>query len=202
MRFRLLLCGLAAVCLGTAARADGGASHRQLAAELAVMAGDARQLTATRVGPQTRAGLNERLQGALASFPLLLRRAGETSQPVVTLRTSLDRQDWRRFIATLEPLARRHPFTAEFMSIPSTPQRVAAGKALHKEVCASCHDADWGDTRLPAKNLSAQLASMSRVEFAARLWLGVRGTREHAYANPFTDEELASLMAYYSKSRQ
>lgn len=201
MRVRLLLIGLAAACNCAAAQADGESSHR-LAAELAIMAGDARQLASGRVGPQARAGLNERLQGALASFPLLLRRAGEATPPVAELRSSLDHQDWRRFMATLEPLVRRYPFAAGFMSLPSTPQRIAAGNALHKEVCASCHDVDWGDTRLPAKHLPTQLAAMSRAEFATRLWLGVRGTREHAYANPFTDEELASLMAYYAQSRQ
>lgn len=200
MLLHQLLFGLAAVCYTAAVQANGDAS-RQLAAELAVMTGDVRQLTTARIGPQERAGLNERLQGALASFPLLLRRAGERTQPVVALRAHLNRQDWRSFLATLEPLGHRHPFSVGFMSFPSTPQRIAAGKTLHKEVCASCHDSDWGDARLPAKNLSAQLVSMARVEFAARLWLGVRGTREHAYANPFTDEELAGLMAYYAQSQ-
>lgn len=201
MRFPLLLIGLVAACCCATVQAEGEPSRR-LAAELAIMVGDARQLSSARVAPQARAGLNERLQGALASFPLLLRRAGEATQPVAALRTSLKRQDWGSFIATLEPLLRRHPFAAGFMTLPPTLQRIAAGKALHEAVCASCHDADWGDTKLPAKHLPTQLAAMPRAEFAARLWLGVRGTREHAYANPFTAEELASLMAYYAQARQ
>ncbi len=165
------------------------------------MAGDARQLSVGEIGPQERRGLVERLQGALASLPLTLRRAGADPQSVAPLRASLQRQDWRAFLATLAPLTERHPFTAGFLSIPATPQRVRAGAALHQEVCAACHAADWGDTLLPAKVLPAQLASMPRAEFAARLWLGVRGTRATNYANPFTDEELAALMLYYSQTQ-
>lgn len=102
----------------------------------------------------------------------------------------------------LQALAQRHPFDARrLLAAPATPQMIAMGEALHRETCAGCHDTDWGDTLLPAKNLSAQFAAMPREEFAARLWLGVRGTRDTAYINPFSDAELTALIAWYGRNR-
>ncbi|WP_126444947.1 c-type cytochrome [Sulfuricystis multivorans] len=194
-----LLAGMALAC--SAAAEDRLSSARRLGAELLILDGDVRELIAGRAGALERDGLVLRLQGALSSLPLTLRRAGGNPQSASALRSHLERRDWQAFKATLAPLIRRYPFTAPFLTLPVTPQRIAAGKTLHKETCAACHDADWGDTLLPAKNLAALAARLPRAEFAARLWLGVRGTREHAYANPFSDEELANLLAYYEKAR-
>lgn len=194
-----LLAGL--TLAGSAAAEDRLSSARRLGAELLILDGDVRELIAGRARPLEREGLVLRLQGALSSLPLTLRRAGADPQSASALRSHLERRDWQAFKAALAPLLRRYPFAAPFLALPATPHRIAAGQALHKENCAPCHDADWGDVRLPAKNLAAMAARQPRTEFAARLWLGVRGTREHAYANPFSDEELASLLAYYEKVR-
>ena len=74
------------------------------------------------------------------------------------------------------------------------------GASIHRSTCAGCHDAPSMDSLLPAKNLAAQLASMPREEFAARLLLGVRGDRTTAWRNPFSDSELAALMAWYASA--
>lgn len=66
------------------------------------------------------------------------------------------------------------------------------------QACAGCHDAPAVDTRWPARNLFEQAAAMPRAEFAARLYLGVRGDRSTAYRNPFSDLELGALMAWYA----
>lgn len=187
--------------LAGAACADEQA--RRLGAELAILAGDARRLVHdSSLGPREREGLVLRLRGALASLPLSLRRAGADAGPVSSLRAAIADSDWRGFLALSLQLSQRHPFSADFLKRPVTPQSIAQGAALHRAVCAPCHDVDWGDVPLPAKRLTVQARSMPLPEFAARLWLGVRGTREQAYANPFTAEELASLLAYYTQSRQ
>lgn len=196
MRVHSLLCGLAVACCSATA-AFAGEPTKQLAAELLIVSADARRLAEERLGPQERQGLRKRIESALASLPLAMRRTNADPFPVKEMRLALERSDWARFAETVKPLLQRYPYEGRFLALPSTSQRIAAGAALHKETCAACHAVDWGDTLLPAKNLKEQRTQMPRVEFAARLWLGVRGTRETAYANPFSDEELAALIAYY-----
>jgi len=162
------------------------------------MAGDARRLMTGDGGPLEREGLVKRLNGALSSLPLLLRKANGDPKPVVAMRESLVRRDWRAFSATLATLKQRHPFDARslLVAVP-TPEILKLGASIHRTTCAGCHDAPSQDSLLPAKNLTAQLAAMPREEFAARLLLGVRGDRTTAWRNPFSDLELSALIAYY-----
>lgn len=197
MRTWKVLFGVAAACFSVAATAATADPARQLAAELLIIEGDARRLWQGKSGPLERRGLRQRLEGALASLPVALRRAGTEPHAVKALRTALRDNDAPRFARSLQPLIQRHRFTARFMMHAGPAQDIAAGAKLHRETCAVCHDTDRGDVALPAHRLQRLAASLSREEFAARLWLGVRGTREIAYANPFSDAELAALFAYY-----
>lgn len=202
MRLRSLLAGLAAACCCAAVQA-AGEHERRLAAELVVMAGDTSRLTAGAGGPLERQGLEQRVAGALASLPMLLRRAQGNSAPVAALRAAHSQRDWRRLASQIETLVHRHRFDARpLLDAGPTPQALALGAAIHTATCAGCHDNPSGaDTLLPAKNLAAQLKSMPRAEFAARLWLGVRGDRTTGLRNPFSDAELAALMALYSTAQ-
>lgn len=201
MRIRLLLVALAAACCCAAVQA-AGEHQRRLAAELVVMAGDARRLAAGAGGPLEREGLVMRLNGALSSLPLLLRRADGDPQSAVALRASLARGDWRAFAAMLAPLKQRHAFDARsLLSAAPTAEMLALGASIHRTTCAGCHDAAGGDTLLPAFNLSRQIKSMPREEFAARLLLGVRGDHTTAWRNPFSDPQLAALIAWYAAAR-
>ncbi|MCF8177564.1 MAG: hypothetical protein K9J74_03570 [Sulfuritalea sp.] len=201
VRCRSLLAFLTAACCCAVAQA-AGEHERRLAAELAVMAGDTRRLTASEGGPREREGLIMRLNGALASLPLMLRRVTGEPKPVVALRASLVRRDWRAFSDTLATLRRLHPFDARsLLPITPTPEMLALGESIHKTTCAACHDAANADTLLPAKNLVTQLRTMPREEFAARLLLGVRGDRTTSLANPFSDLELSALITWYEHSR-
>ena len=187
----------------TASFAGGAAArdehHRRLAAELLVIAGDARRLAADEATPTQRDGLRARLAGALSSLPLLLRRAGGDPAVVPTLRAVAARGDWRALRAALDELQRAHPHDLDAIaSATATPDRLRLGRAIHAEACAGCHDAPAVETRLPAHELRAQIGSMPRAEFAARLYLGVRGDRSTAYRNPFSDLELGALVALYA----
>lgn len=199
VRIRSLLFGLAAAysCAAASPVFSAADPTQQLVAELLIVQGDARRLWRDNSGPLEQLGLRQRLEGALSSLPLVMRRARIDPQPVIALREALRRDDARRFELTLQPIIHRYRFDPRFMSRAVSRQLVAAGARLHAEVCAGCHDAGWGDTVLPARPLKHLAASQSSEEFAARLWLGVRGKRETAYANPFTDDELAALFAYY-----
>ena len=167
------------------------------------MAGDVRRLMTAEGGPLEREGLVKRLNGALSSLPLLLRRANGDPHPVVAMRASTARGDWRGLAAELAKLKRSYPFAARFLlSAEPAPEMLALGASIHRTTCAGCHDAASGDSLLPAKNLAAQLKSMPREEFAARLLLGVRGDRMSGLRNPFSDVELAALIAHYSVARR
>lgn len=198
VHLRSLLAGLAAACCCAAVQA-AGEHERRLAAELSVMAGDVGRLLAAEGGPLERKGLVKRLNGALASLPLLLRRANGDPNPVVAMRASSARGDWRGLATALATLKQRYPFAARsLLAAAPTTEMLALGASIHRTTCAGCHDAPGADSLLPAKNLAAQLKSMPREEFAARLWLGVRGDRTTSLRNPFSDVELAALMALYS----
>lgn len=201
VHLRSLLAGLAAACCCAAVQA-AGEHERRLAAEVTVMAGDVRRLMAGEGVPLEREGLVKRLNGALSSLPLLLRRTNGDPKSVIAMRASIARSDWRSLSATLATLKQRHSFDARTLLVTaSAPETLNLGASIHRTTCAGCHDAPIGDSLLPAKNLAAQLKSMPREEFAARLLLGVRGDRTTGLANPFGDLELAALIAFYSISR-
>lgn len=189
-----------------AAHAAGAAAEdehrRRLAAELTVMAGDLRRLEVATEPPLRLEGLRDRLAGALSSLPLLMRRAASDAGPVPALRDAHARRDWHSLGAGLRSLRNAHPFDARaLLPAQATPARLRVGEAIHRQACAGCHDAPVVDTRLPALDLFEEAKRMPRDEFAARLLLGVRGDRSTAYRNPFSDLELASLLAYYEQGK-
>lgn len=194
----LLVCWLT-FCCGSVLAADE--HERRLAAELLVLGGDVRRLVVETLPPLERAGLEQRVAGALSSLPLLLRRAGLAGTEAVPLRTAYARHDWRALLAATVTLQQHSPFDSRrLIDTPTSPAILALGAALHRTTCAGCHDAPpQADMRLPAQNLAAQIKRMPRAEFAARLWLGIRGDKTSAYANPFDDRELAALIAYYGR---
>lgn len=196
---RLVVAVLANLVFAGTATASDVSEH--VGAELLVLAGDARRLANDPIGAQERAGLNDRLKGALAYLPLLLRRAGGDAQVVASLREMLARNDLQQFGRIAKGIALRYRFMPGWMSRKPDRDLIARGAELHREFCSACHEAGWGDIRLPAKQLKRLASVQSGEEFGARLWLGVRGTREVAYANPFDDEELAALFVYYRSPR-
>ncbi|HUX62277.1 MAG TPA: cytochrome c [Sulfuricella sp.] len=173
---------------------------RQLAAGLAVMAGDVRQLAAS-AKTQRREGLRVRLAGDLSSLPLLLRRVGGDAASVPSLRAALAKEDWRSLERGLAALRQHYPLDLRtLLPAAPTPERLRLGEAIHRQTCAGCHDASTTDTNLPALNLFEQSRHMPREEFAARLIIGVRGDVSTAYRNPFSDLELGALIAYYGST--
>lgn len=199
---RLLLALLAAALFSAAPAAAQDEHRRRLAAELAVMAGDVRRTASGSEVALHREGLRERLAGALASLPLLIRHAGGDADAVPALRAALVRRDWRSLSTGLNVLQRQYPLDlAPLLPAQATPERLRLGKAIHKQACAACHDAPASETKLPAFNLFEQARRMPRVEFAARLLIGVRGNRSTAWRNPFSDLELGALMAYYENGK-
>ena len=164
------------------------------------MAGDVRRLHHEQLRPIERQGLEQRLAGSLSSLPLSLRRAGGDSAAAMELRRRLEQRDWPGLTRGVRELGQRYPFDARpLLASVGAGAPARTGAEIHRTTCAGCHDTPADiDTLLPAQRLPAQLKSMSREEFAARLWLGVRGDKSTGYANPFSDQELAALIAWYA----
>lgn len=193
------LLALCASTLSWAALAAQDEHQRRLAAELTVMAGDVRRITAGSETTLQQEGLRARLAGALSSLPLLLRRAGFEATAIPALRAALARRDWSTLHAGLSTLKRKHPLDlTTLMPLQTSAQRLALGAAIHRQACAACHDTPASETRLPAFNLFDQIKSMPPEEFIARLIAGVRGDKSTAYRNPFSDLEIGALAAYYA----
>jgi mono/diheme cytochrome c family protein len=190
-----------AAALAAAAACAQSEPERRLAAELVIVAGDVRRLAAGTEPAVRLEGLRARVNGALASLPLLLREAGGDGREVASLRAAASRGQWSAMKAPLEALRSRHP-SGLAHRLPSSPwpQRLALGAAIHREACAGCHDAaPAANARLPALDLYRMAAELPREEFAARLVNGVRGDTSTALANPFSDVELGALLAHYER---
>jgi len=122
---------------------------------------------------------------------------------LVGLRAELDRNNLAGFIDTLSGLTKQYPLTAKgILPAAPTPERLKRAKEIHQSLCAACHDEPDNEVERPAYNLFMQAKTVTATEFAARMIIGVRGDRVTGLGNPLTDEELASLIAYYRSAQQ
>ena len=197
----VLLCGMPATVFGL------GEHGRQAGAELLVLQGDLRLLQQEGLPDSRHRGLRARIRGMLAVLPLLLRMAdqerGRRPAPLSTreLDDLLDQGGPERLQRRLRELSRRYPFPATGI-LPATPspRRLALARRLHRSYCAGCHSGAAGDGERPAPDLFRQARSLPEREFTARMVTGIRGDALTGIGNPFTDEELAALIAFYRDS--
>ena len=178
----------------------------RLAVDIAVMAGDARALVDPATPDLHKRGLRARLGGGLSTLGLLIRLARQENprlgaappDTVRNLRTALARGDGPGLVAGLGGLARLYPFDAAgVLPAAATPERLGRAREIHEDICAGCHDAPDLETPRPAFNLFARARALPAREFAARLVAGVRGDNLLSLQNPLSDEEMASLIAFY-----
>ncbi len=175
---------------------------RLAAAEILVMAGDARRLAEETLPPLRQRGLRDRLLGAASGLPLLLRLAGHPAEPgeVEALRAAIAADDLVTLRRDLEALAARVPLdTTGVLPADHRPRARRLARALHDGLCAGCHDGQPADTDdlLPAEDLFQAARTMPLREFAARLMIGVRGDTLTGFAQPLTDSDLAALLGLY-----
>ena len=195
----MLLCGTPALTCAE------GEHARRAGAELLVLLGDLRRLGDPALAEPQRTGLKQRILGSLSGLPLLLRLAdqetGHSPQrrlPVDEYRTLL-RQDLPGSLAAqLTELGELYPFYASaLLPASTTAARLRRAKRIHAELCAGCHDVPHLQHERPPFNLFQQAEQTPLPEFAARMVVGIRGDRLTGLDNPFTDEELSALIAYY-----
>lgn len=179
---------------------------RLAAAEILVMAGDARRLAEETLPPLRQQGLRDRLLGGTSGLPLLLRLAGHPAAPgeVETLRAAIAAEDLGTLRRALDALAARVPLDTTGVLPPDhRPRARRLALALHDGLCAGCHDGRPAitDDLLPAEDLFQAARAMPRREFTARLMIGVRGDTLTAFAQPLSDADLAALLGLYLNGR-
>lgn len=199
------LAGLALAAAVSAAASAAGEHDRRLGAEAAILLGDARRLAAPAPEPQ-RVGLVARIRGGLSGLPLLVRQARESnpalpplaSGSLADIRKALAEGNLQDAIAGLAALSRAYPFdTSGILPADATPERLRLGRSIHQETCAGCHDRPDEHAALPAHDLFRWARALPEMEFAARLYAGVRGDALTALANPLGAAEIAALIVYY-----
>ena len=183
-----------------------GEHARRAATELLVLAGDARRLAAEDTKDLHRKGLADRILGGLSGLDLMLRLADQErgrhprshGQALAALREALTAGDLVRFQSLAADLIAAYPFRGTgILRATRTAERLERGRKLHEELCAGCHDAPDLAVERPAYNLFEEVKRLSPGEFAARMSVGVRGDRVTGIDNPLSDEQIASLIAYY-----
>lgn len=198
---------LAAVGLVLALQAPGAAAaDRRLSVQLALIAGDARMLVDPATPPRRREELSARIRSSLGSIGMTVRYAAETAghadadlpAETRTLRTLFAARNLIAFLRLANRLATTYPVdTSYFEPLAVTPSRLETGRSIYRQYCLGCHTGTDSGAGVPALDLFAMAHTAPRNEFFARLLGGIYGDRTTSLANPFTDEALASLAAYF-----
>ncbi|MCB1870481.1 MAG: hypothetical protein KDI49_00410 [Gammaproteobacteria bacterium] len=187
------------------ANVDAEGEHaRRAGAELQVLLGDAGKLQDQNLSDRHVRGLRDRILGSLSSLPLLLRLADQergasaATPDVGRVRLLLAENRFAELAAEFSNLSSAYPFRGTgILSVQVPPERIKNALRLHKTFCSACHDFPFTDTERPAFRLYDQAKLQSAREFAARMVTGIRGDVSTGLDNPFTDEEIAALLALY-----
>ncbi len=207
MKRALGACALIWFGLGFCAAALGATrAERDLSLELAVVAGDARRLAEPAISPRHREGLSERIRSSLGTLAITVRYAaqdGGRPEPALAadvgeLRALFSGGKLAQFSALAARLATEHPLDLSyFRPLAITPRRIESGRSIYERHCLGCHVHPDPTLALPAPDMFHMARTQSRDEFLARLLGGMHGDRTTGLENPFTDEAIASLAAYF-----
>jgi len=198
----LFICGLA----GTMPARGAGAAYRELGVQVAMIAGDARMLVNPAAAPPRREALSARIRSNLGSLNMTARRAAEVegqanpdlATRIRALRALLAAGDFAALSRQANQLAAAYPFDASYFEpLVVTPARLETGRSIYRQYCLGCHYSPESSDGNAAPDLFYMARTVPREEFFARLLGGIYGDRTTSLENPFTDEELASLAAYF-----
>ena len=115
---------------------------------------------------------------------------------VRTLRTLFAAGNHMAFLRLANRLAAAYPVdTSYFEPLAVTQSRLETGRSIYRQYCLGCHTGT--DPGAPAPDLFSVAHTVPRKEFFARLLGDIYGDRMTGLTNPFTDEELAGLAAYF-----
>lgn len=191
---------------GTPAHAQGE-QQRRFAVELRLVAGDLRRLEQEKLTPLHTKGLRERIRGALGYIGLLGREAVQesgTPDPrlagdVSDLRSAFDLDRLDAMHTPLANLLQRYPMDyTGYDDNPNTDATLmATGRNIDTHLCVGCHGRPVENVPNPAPNLFTDSRSMTREEFVARLVGGLRGVPDTGLDNPYSEQAMRGLYAWY-----
>jgi len=199
----LVLCGLG--CCSLPAQ-GASAAGRDLRLSLALIAGDARMLADPATPPQRKEGLSERIRSSLGSLAITVRyevQASGRSDPQLAagagqLPALFAAGKVEEFARESARLAAAYPLDLSyFQPLAATARRIQAGRAIYRQYCIGCHANPDATAANPAPDLFRLARTEPRAALLARLLGGVHGDRMTSLENPFTDEAIASLAAYF-----
>lgn len=187
-----------------------GEYDRALRVDVAVLQGDARLLADPATPAVRRTGLRARIASTLGTLGISAREAWNHSHdpsqillPSITaLRTDFRRQRPDQFLRRATSLAMTFPLdTTYFIPLAITPLRARTGQSIYRQLCIGCHQYTDPNAANPAPNLFAMAQSIPPTELVARMLGGVHGAPRTTLKNPFSDEEIASLLVYFSAGK-
>jgi mono/diheme cytochrome c family protein len=211
------LCALVLFALGGGLAQPARAASEaglDLRLEVALVAADARVLSDPATPPRRREGLADRIRSSLGSLAITARYAlqaagsqgarpdpGRDTQLVAAigeLRALFAAGTLPAFLRAADKLAAAYPVRLSyFQPLTVTPGRVASGRAIYRRYCIGCHASPDPNAPNPAPDLFGMAKAEPRDELIERLLAGVHGDRTTSLENPFSDEEIASLAAYF-----
>ncbi|MHB0974760.1 MAG: c-type cytochrome [Thiobacillus sp.] len=187
-----------------------GEYDRALRVDVAVLQGDARLLADPATPAVRRAGLRARIASTLGTLGMTAREAGNPGPAspqillpsIAALRTDFHRQRPDLFLRRATSLAMAFPLdTAYFIPLVATPLRARTGQSIYRQLCIGCHQYTDPKAANPAPDLFAMARSTPPAEFVARMLGGIHGVPRTTLKNPFSDEEIASLLVYFSAGK-
>ena len=217
MKRALGLCALVLFGLGCGVAQPAGAASeagRDLRLEVALIVADARVLSDPATPPRRREGIADRIRSSLGSLAITARYAlqvagsqdarqdaGREAQLVAAigeLRALFAPGTLPAFLRAADKLAAAYPVRLSyFQPLTVTPGRVSSGRAIYRRYCIGCHASPDPNAPNPAPDLFRMAQTEPRDELLERLLAGVHGDRTTSLENPFSDEEIAGLAAYF-----
>jgi len=183
----------------------GGRSAR-FRIETALLVQEITQLTRGDRAPR----LKERIQSDLGVLAFEARSYAEEQRAghrkalleVRAAKRAFVEHDYVRLLGVMRGL--HHTYPVHFHGIlPLSPThaRMAYGRFLYQNLCATCHIAGVSNTPVP--DLFSMARTQSPADLVVQIMSGVRGTRAVAFANPLTYGQIASLASFlrYSNPR-
>lgn len=194
----------AAFAAATFAAQAAGESDRALRVELALLAGNARDMAEPATPPSRRRALAERIRSSLGSIGMVVRYALQKNPEreallaeVHALRGAFAARDIRGLIAWANRLKAVYPLDLSyFVAAGAVPWRARLGRNIYDRYCAGCHFPSGSNPPNPAPDLFAMARTQPLDELAARMLGSVHGDRLTTLENPFSDEEIADLIVY------
>jgi len=207
----ICVCALTAAVLTVAVTFSCQASEqtRRFPVELEILAANANDLLSPTMSSHYKRGLQVRMAGSLGTLRFLAREYRQAThttdnsvlQRIDELRRHFRHRDWRTFARVSRQLAQDYPLTLRGVRpADAGPADIMAGRHIYQHLCMGCHEHPDTTSAVPAPNLYHMVRSQPQRESIARFIAGVHGTPAVALRNPFSDREIAGMLAYLGQS--